>query len=622
MKKGKQGRRAQDNLLSSININGKQQQQNQPPFSSQQNTHSSPRNPQKSKVNVSIPPKPDVGSSYSNTQIEEKVEEKGKSINTINPKQEFHFHEVVKDVVDVSRLLEELSLVDEEFQLSEEQLNINDQLQEYEIMAMEAIYGDNVTILRREGSQRSFQIHIPFETPDELTISAKLCVSNVNVVLEEKSTSTTATADLSNEISYSFEVQHLPPVVLTCLLPKSYPSHQPPYFTISIQWLDSLRISKLCRMLDSLWASQPNQEVIHQWAEWLHSSSLPYLEIDKDIILGPYNLPVTGDRRAVSGSVSPEIDIPLLMKYNDEKCYEVFRENLHECCICYSEYTGTEFIRLPCKHFFCRKCMETYSSIHVKERTVHQLLCPDCRGMVPPDILKLLLGNEEFERWESLLLQKTLESMSDIIYCPRCESICLEDGDHHAQCPQCFFSFCSICRLRRHVGIGCVPPGLTLEILMERQSSSQLSEDQKRRELDKINEIISINMILLDSRQCPFCKTAVFRTAGCNKIICKCGKFFCYQCGEAITDSGHFRRGCRLFPREAIYTREQERQPVGAIEIEHPCPICRQTNVKDTNDNHILCQTCQNHYCYLCHRSVRDSFQHFGPSGCQRFTIG
>ncbi|KAF5196606.1 NDR1/HIN1-like [Thalictrum thalictroides] len=361
MRKGKQGRREQDHVRSSdqtltINpINNGKQQQKQPPCSAQQNTLSSevpqtPRNRQKSKVYVSKTPKAEVGSSYSNNLTEKKVEnveEKGKSSDgfaselmnsTINSKEELH--EEVKGVVDVSRLLDELSLVGEEVELSEEQLNSNDQLQEYEIMAMEAIYGDDVTILRKEGSRRSFQIHIPIDTPDELTISAKLCVSNENVKLEEKSTSTTATDDLSNEISYTFEVQHLPPIVLTCLLTKSYPSHQPPYFTISIQWLDSLRISKLCRMLDSLWADQPNQEVIHQWVEWLHSSSLSYLGIDKDMVLGPYNLPVTGDKRAVSGSVSPEVDIPLLMKYNDEKCHEVFRENLHECCICFSEYTG------------------------------------------------------------------------------------------------------------------------------------------------------------------------------------------------------------------------------------------------------------------------------------------
>ncbi|PIA58630.1 hypothetical protein AQUCO_00500521v1 [Aquilegia coerulea] len=540
--------------------------------------------------------------------------------NTSDPKQVFHFHE---DVKDVSRLLEELSLVGEEVELSEEQLIINNQLQEDEIMAMEAIYGDNTTILTREGSRRSFQIHVPVETPDELTISAKLLVlSDVNNKLEEKSTNTIASTDLSNEFSYTFEVQHLPPVVLKCLLPKSYPSHQPPYFTLSVQWLDSLRISELCRMLDSLWEDQPNQEVIHQWVEWLHSSSLSYLGIEKDIILGPYNMPNTGDRRAVSGNISPDIDIPSLMNYNDEKCHEVFRVNLHECCICFSEYTGTEFIELPCKHFFCRKCMETFSSIQVKEGTVNQLLCPDCGGMVPPGILKRLLGNEEFERWESLLLQRTLESMSDIVYCPRCESACLEDGDHHAQCAKCFFSFCSLCRQRRHVGLACPPPELTLEILMERQASSQLNEDQKRRELDIINEIISIKMVLLDSKRCPSCKTGIFKTAGCNKMKCKCGQLFCYQCGETIKGYDHFRERCNLFPREAIRRREvAEPHPVGDIVVvDHTCPICSQMNVKVTIDNHMFCRTCQNNYCYVCRKSVRNGYQHFGPRGCQRYT--
>lgn len=176
----------------------------------------------------------------------------------------------------------------------------------------------------------SLQIHIHIELPNEIAVTAKLNSSGDLKTI----------TDSSDNFSYSFKVKYLPPIVLTCLLPKSYPSDVPPHFTLSVRWLDSLRISSLCFMLDSIWMEQKGQEVIYQWVEWLHSSSLSYLGFDAEIMLGPYGERCTEDRRAVSECVSPDVDIPFIRNYNDERLHENFQTNLHECCICFSEYAG------------------------------------------------------------------------------------------------------------------------------------------------------------------------------------------------------------------------------------------------------------------------------------------
>ncbi|VAH36242.1 unnamed protein product [Triticum turgidum subsp. durum] len=165
------------------------------------------------------------------------------------------------------------------------------------------------------------------------------------------------------------------------------------------------------------------------------------------------------DVRVVGGILSVEDVVQQLISYNEEQCQESFLQGFHVCMICFSEYKGIDFIKLPCRHYFCRNCMETYSRMHVKEGSVMKIVCPDnkCGGFVPPNLLKRLLGESDFERWERLILERTLDAMADVAYCPRCQTACLEDEDN-AQCPKCLFSFCTRCRDRRHIGEKCLTP--------------------------------------------------------------------------------------------------------------------------------------------------------------------
>lgn len=68
--------------------------------------------------------------------------------------------------------------------------------------------------------------------------------------------------------------------------------------------------------------------------------------------------------------------------------------------------------------------------------------------------VKELVNDKEFERYDQLLLQSTLETMADIVYCPRhlCESpVIVEDSNSKmGRCPSCQFVFCTLCKLSYH----------------------------------------------------------------------------------------------------------------------------------------------------------------------------
>lgn len=128
------------------------------------------------------------------------------------------------------------------------------------------------------------------------------------------------------------------------------------------------------------------------------------------------------------------------------------------CMICLNQSKGSNFIKLPCQHLFCVKCMETLCKMHVKEGSLFQLVCPDtkCNISIPHNLLKRLLSVEEFERWDRLALQKALKCMADVVYCPKCEVGCLQDDDNNAQCPKCSFTFCGLCKELWHPGKQCL----------------------------------------------------------------------------------------------------------------------------------------------------------------------
>ena len=67
------------------------------------------------------------------------------------------------------------------------------------------------------------------------------------------------------------------------------------------------------------------------------------------------------------------------------------------------------------------------------------LLCPshDCKTTIPPEILQEVLDTEKLERWERLLLSKTLDVMGDVVFCPRCNVAVVVDEDESSKLGHC-----------------------------------------------------------------------------------------------------------------------------------------------------------------------------------------
>merc|ERR1712137_609393 len=228
-----------------------------------------------------------------------------------------------------------------------------------------------------------------------------------------------------------------------------------------------------------------------------------------------------------------------------------------------------------------------------------------CNEMFHPSLLKLYLSDEEMERWDKLTLKRTLESMSDVCYCPRCETIVIVDDDEHfGQCTNCTYAFCSVCRGDFHNNSTC--------------DEMAVLTKQIRQSKDAENEMKSLHLIKKQARSCPRCKIFIARTHGCNKMTCsQCGQFFCYSCGVAISGYDHFngnvRGGCKVFDEvtdEMLYYYADIERQIGFVNEEgvrlyqanrrKRCPSCGQQNYKHDRNNDIRCFHCGNNFCFLC----------------------
>ncbi|XP_054712792.1 E3 ubiquitin-protein ligase RNF14-like [Uloborus diversus] len=428
------------------------------------------------------------------------------------------------------------------------------------------------------------------------------------------------------------QLEHLPPINLFFEFPSTYPSDTCPAFLLSCNWLTLDQITLLCKQLENLWVESFNEVILFRWIQFLKEEVLGFLNItdtldvteltkysvrsaftcqsvscnktngknmcsdeskmnvnnqmDGDYVVGKKCSGFQNIQPSVHGG-SGSIDNRAILDLHDGKVLkarlkdfeafkkmEVFQNSWQFCNICFADKKGSDCtVFKSCNHFFCNECIKSYFEVQIKEGNIYSLNCLEgkCSSQADGTMVKKIVSSELFERYDSLLLSRTLENMSDIAYCPRQKCQCpllLDTCGRMGACPACKFVFCSFCKMAYHGVAPCnFKSGQKRQIFDEYMNAdaarkAELEKSYGRKAMKSlVEDCLSDSWISSNSKNCPHCQSVIEKTEGCNKMTCfRCGSYFCWLCLKLLKMSNpylHYQdrsSQCydQLFPEEYL----------------------------------------------------------------------
>ena len=443
---------------------------------------------------------------------------------------------------------------------------------------LEGIEDDDEDENTREGGLLRFDLDINLDN-DSLGNYSENIGTPTRVVLEQGT-------DLGEqgELLPVGTVVSLPPIRLSVIFPKTYPSSAPPVFALSASWVPRATLDAAASALAEIWIKCPGDAVVFSWVEYLRDiapNELFTAEVDgerhvrlreQDGWRGGFALSrnATGNKlsvtRGVPNSRSPGDALVVVLRNDLVVRTARYAAAQHVCGVCFADdvlgtnmrrcdgrmcsfevpsrsqetqsdtdaSTSTSTSHQMCTHAFCVECLSTMAKIHVSEGAVGLLKCPEpkCGEGFSPHALKdvLCFGDSSsglilFQKWEKLILERGLNAMVDSTYCPRCEAHVLEDEDDHVgQCVQCQYAFSTLCREGYHPGTVCLSPAARVEVLEARARGgtrgTAQSDEARRKHMEQVSDAMALRYVEREGKRCPTCGTGVVKSEGCNKMLC------------------------------------------------------------------------------------------------------
>ncbi|XP_076023798.1 E3 ubiquitin-protein ligase RNF31 isoform X2 [Genypterus blacodes] len=234
----------------------------------------------------------------------------------------------------------------------------------------------------------------------------------------------------------------------------------------------------------------------------------------------------------------------------------------HSCPICQEQVSFSKIITMThCSCCLCVSCFKSFFMLAILERSVDQLVCPQCgrpevRGQggmeEAMDYFNLLdtqirhfLSPQIHELFQRKLRDRALQEMKNFCWCAHCSfGLLHEDDTLRMDCPSCKKSSCSQCRSAwspQHQGVSC-----------------QQFRAWKQKNQPEQNSLLSYNSI-----ECPRCHFIfILSNGGCLHFTCsQCEQEFCGGCSQSFTQGSAcgFSMDCETkglhahHPRDCLY---------------------------------------------------------------------
>ena len=134
---------------------------------------------------------------------------------------------------------------------------------------------------------------------------------------------------------------------------------------------------------------------------------------------------------------------------------------------------------------------------------------------------------------------RTVEDMSDIVYCPKVEcGTPTANGDptsNNMKCAQCYHRFCITCKQPAHQGrcenedndsepesiISQIPRRIKRIFVKPYESTETDSNARKRRRKKRLENLKNLAELHKTSKKCPGCKTWIYKMSGCDHMTCQ-----------------------------------------------------------------------------------------------------